>query len=121
MKTTLIIDHIVQWLDTYLESSGLNGFVIGVSGGIDSAVTLAIATEALGANNMIVALMPSKFSSDHSIKDAEDLANKMFEFVQLKRRERIALRYKCEEESLHFDWSNLGKYYDEAYRKVVEL
>jgi glycogen(starch) synthase len=51
---------------------------------------------------------------------AEDLSNMMFNFVQMNRRERIALRYKCEEASLHFDWSNLGKYYDEAYRQVVE-
>ncbi len=39
MKTPQIIDHIVQWLETYLKTSGLNGFVVGVSGGIDSAVT----------------------------------------------------------------------------------
>jgi len=39
MKTKKIIDHIVQWLDVYLGKSGLSGFVIGVSGGIDSAVT----------------------------------------------------------------------------------
>lgn len=51
---------------------------------------------------------------------AEDLANMMFDFVKMTRRERIALRYKCEEASLHFDWSNLGKYYDDAYRMVVE-
>ena len=52
-------------------------------------------------------------------QSAEDLANIMFEFVQLSRRDRIALRYKCEESSLHFDWSNLGKFYDEAYELVV--
>ncbi|MBU8848562.1 MAG: NAD(+) synthase, partial [Desulfobacterales bacterium] len=39
MKTKKVIDHIVQWLDTYLGESGLAGFTIGVSGGIDSAVT----------------------------------------------------------------------------------
>lgn len=50
---------------------------------------------------------------------AEDLANKLFNFVKLNRRERVALRYKCEESSQHFDWSNLGKYYDEAYKLVV--
>lgn len=50
---------------------------------------------------------------------AEDLANMMFDFVQMSRRERIALRYKCEEESLHFDWSNLGKFYDDAYNEVI--
>ena len=51
---------------------------------------------------------------------AEDLANKLFEFVQLSRRNRISLRYRCEEASLHFDWSNLGKYYDEAYNIVIK-
>lgn len=51
---------------------------------------------------------------------AEDLANKMMGFVQLTRRERISLRYKCEESSLQFDWSNLGKFYDQAYNLVVE-
>ncbi len=39
MKTEKIIDHIVQWLDAYIEQTQLTGFVIGVSGGIDSAVT----------------------------------------------------------------------------------
>ncbi len=39
MKTKKVIHHIVQWLCTYLDTSGLKGFVIGVSGGIDSAVT----------------------------------------------------------------------------------
>ena len=51
---------------------------------------------------------------------AEDLANMMFDVVNMNRRERIALRYKCEEASLHFDWSNLGKYYDKAYNLVLE-
>jgi glycogen(starch) synthase len=51
---------------------------------------------------------------------AEDLANNMFKFVQMSRRDRIALRYKCEEASLHFDWSNLGKYYDKAYWAAVD-
>ncbi|MBT3382446.1 MAG: glycosyltransferase [Prolixibacteraceae bacterium] len=53
-------------------------------------------------------------------QSAEDLANIMFEFVQLSRRDRIALRYKCEESSLHFDWSNLGKFYDEAYKLAMK-
>ncbi len=51
---------------------------------------------------------------------AEDLANQLFNFVQKSRRERISLRYKCEEASLHFDWSNLGKYYDEAYKLALQ-
>jgi glycogen(starch) synthase len=51
---------------------------------------------------------------------AEELANMLFEFVNLSRRDRIALRYRCEEAAMHFDWSNLGKYYDEAYKLVSE-
>jgi glycogen(starch) synthase len=53
-------------------------------------------------------------------ESAEALANIMFRFVNLKKRERISLRYRCEESSLHFDWSNLGKYYDDAYKLAVE-
>ncbi len=45
MKTKKIINHIVQWLDTYLDKSGLTGFTIGVSGGIDSAVTSCLCAE----------------------------------------------------------------------------
>lgn len=51
---------------------------------------------------------------------AEELANILFDFVQMSRRDRISLRYKCEESSLHFDWSNLGKFYDAAYKAALE-
>lgn len=51
---------------------------------------------------------------------ADELAEIMLRFVQMNRRERIALRYRSEEASLHFDWSNLGRYYDVAYNMVVE-
>ncbi|WP_372947381.1 glycosyltransferase [Mariniphaga sp.] len=51
---------------------------------------------------------------------ADELADIMLRFVQMNRRERIALRYKCEEASLHFDWSNLGRFYDVAYNMAVE-
>jgi len=53
-------------------------------------------------------------------RSAEELANILFDFVQKTRRDRISLRYKCEESSLHFDWSNLGKFYDEAYKTALE-
>lgn len=51
---------------------------------------------------------------------ANELADIMLRFVQMNRRERIALRYRSEEASLHFDWSNLGRFYDVAYNMVVE-
>lgn len=51
---------------------------------------------------------------------ANELADIMLRFVQMTRRERISLRYRSEEASLHFDWSNLGRFYDVAYNLVVE-
>jgi len=51
--------------------------VIGLSGGIDSAVTAAIAVEALGKENVTGIAMPSQFSSQHSIDDARDLARNL--------------------------------------------
>lgn len=53
-------------------------------------------------------------------QSAEELANMMFDFVKLSRRDRIELRYTCEKTSQHFDWSNLGRFYDKAYKLVVE-
>jgi glycogen(starch) synthase len=51
---------------------------------------------------------------------ADELASIMLRFVQMTRRERIALRYRSEDASLHFDWTNLGKYYDKAYQLAVQ-
>jgi NAD+ synthase (glutamine-hydrolysing) len=50
---------------------------LGLSGGIDSALVAAIASEALGAKNVLGVLMPSPYSSDHSISDAEDLVDNL--------------------------------------------
>ncbi|NEO30883.1 MAG: NAD+ synthase [Symploca sp. SIO3C6] len=54
----------------YSRKCGFQKAVIGLSGGIDSALVAAIATEALGADNVLAVLMPSPYSSDHSLKDA---------------------------------------------------
>ena len=51
---------------------------------------------------------------------AGQLADLLFRFVKLTRRERISLRYRCEDASVHFDWQNLSKYYDEAYQMALE-
>lgn len=53
-------------------------------------------------------------------RSADELATIMHRFVSMSRRERIALRYRSEDASLHFDWSNLGRYYDLAYNMVVD-
>jgi NAD+ synthase (glutamine-hydrolysing) len=61
----------------YFYKSGFKQAILGLSGGIDSAVVCALAAEALGAENVMAVLLPSKFSSDHSLKDAEDLVKNL--------------------------------------------
>jgi NAD+ synthase (glutamine-hydrolysing) len=58
----------------YVRKCGFSKVVLGLSGGIDSALVAAIAARAIGAENVLGILMPSPYSSDHSIKDALDLA-----------------------------------------------
>ncbi len=54
----------------YFGKLGFKKAILGLSGGIDSALTLALAAEALGSENVLSVLMPSKFSSDHSVNDS---------------------------------------------------
>ena len=60
----------------YVRKNRFASVVLGLSGGIDSAVVATIACDALGAQNVHVIGMPSRFSSDHSVADAEELANR---------------------------------------------
>lgn len=64
----------VTGLRDYVLKNGMSKVVLGLSGGIDSALVAAIAADALGGENVIGVSMPSKFSSDHSKSDAEVLA-----------------------------------------------
>jgi NAD+ synthase (glutamine-hydrolysing) len=61
----------------YFHKSGFSRAILGLSGGIDSAVVCALAAEALGAENVMAVLLPSKYSTDHSVKDAQDLVNNL--------------------------------------------
>jgi NAD+ synthase (glutamine-hydrolysing) len=72
-----IHDALVLGVRDYFNKSGLKTAVLGLSGGIDSAVTLVIAERALGNQNVRVVLMPSKYSSDHSVNDAIALAENL--------------------------------------------
>ncbi|MFD2600229.1 NAD+ synthase [Sphingobacterium corticis] len=71
-----IHDALVFGLKEYFEKSGFKKAVLGLSGGLDSAVVAALACEALGADNVLAILLPSRYSSDHSLKDALDLVAK---------------------------------------------
>lgn len=72
-----IYQALVLGIRDYFRKMGFTKAILGSSGGIDSAVTLAIACEALGAENVRAILMPSQFSTDHSVKDAEALSSNL--------------------------------------------
>ena len=61
----------------YVRKNGFNQVVLGLSGGIDSALTAAIAVDALGPENVVGVSMPSRFSSEHSKSDARQLAENL--------------------------------------------
>ncbi len=62
---------LVLGLRDYVQKNGFPGVVIGLSGGIDSGLSAAIAVDALGADRVIGVRMPSPYTSDHSMEDAE--------------------------------------------------
>ncbi|TSA34607.1 MAG: NAD+ synthase [Porphyromonadaceae bacterium] len=68
---------LVFGIKDYFSKMGFKRAVLGLSGGMDSALTLVLAVEALGAENVLPVLMPSRFSSDHSITDSIHLANNL--------------------------------------------
>jgi len=72
-----IYNALVLGVKDYARKCGFSRAILGLSGGIDSALVAAIASEALGAENVLGVLMPSPYSSDHSISDAVDLVNSL--------------------------------------------
>lgn len=72
-----IHDALVLGLRDYAHKSGFKKALIGLSGGIDSALTAALAMEALGPENVIGVSLPSRISSDHSREDARQLAENL--------------------------------------------
>jgi NAD+ synthase (glutamine-hydrolysing) len=60
----------------YVDKNGFASVILALSGGIDSALTATIAADAIGPQRVHVVLMPSRYSSDHSVIDAEDLVKR---------------------------------------------
>ncbi|HEY3732779.1 MAG TPA: NAD+ synthase [Streptosporangiaceae bacterium] len=60
----------------YVRKNGFSSVILGLSGGIDSALTATIAADAIGPQNVHAVLLPSRYSSDHSIGDAEELVKR---------------------------------------------
>jgi NAD+ synthase (glutamine-hydrolysing) len=76
-KIELIHDALVMGIRDYFLKQGFTSAILGLSGGIDSAVTLALAAEALGKDNVFAVLLPSEYSSEHSVADAISLADNL--------------------------------------------
>ncbi|HYC41266.1 MAG TPA: NAD+ synthase [Chitinophagaceae bacterium] len=72
-----IFHALVLGIRDYFRKMGFSRAILGASGGIDSAVTQALASEALGAEQVRAVLMPSRFSSSHSISDAQELSRNL--------------------------------------------
>lgn len=86
-QISLIHNALAYGIQDYFQKNGFTKAILGLSGGIDSAVVAALAAEALGAENVIGLLMPSCFSTDHSVTDAQALAQNIgmpFETLPIK-------------------------------------
>jgi NAD+ synthase (glutamine-hydrolysing) len=82
IEPTLAHDHevyeaLVLGTRDYVRKNGFNDVLIAISGGVDSALVAAVAVDALGAEHVTGVLMPSRYSSDHSVTDAEALATSL--------------------------------------------
>ena len=87
LNISQVYQAIILGISDYFKKMGFTKAIIGSSGGIDSAVTLALSVKALGKENVRAILMPSEFSSDHSIKDAEELSNNLgnpYDIISIK-------------------------------------
>jgi NAD+ synthase (glutamine-hydrolysing) len=76
-KIELIHDALVMGIKDYFGKLGFTKAILGLSGGVDSAVTAVLAAHALGPENVLCVLLPSEFSSQHSIDDALALVENM--------------------------------------------
>ncbi len=72
-----IHDALVMGVKNYFQKLGFSKAILGLSGGIDSALTAALAAEALGSENVYNVLLPSRYSSDHSIDDSVKLVENL--------------------------------------------
>jgi len=81
-----VYEALVLGTRDYIQKCGFKRVLIGLSGGIDSSLTAAVAVEAVGRENVVGVAMPGPYSSDHSVNDAREMAQKMgirFEIVSI--------------------------------------
>lgn len=87
LNIPFIYDALVMSIRDYFTKMNFKQAIIGSSGGIDSAVTIALASAALGAENVRCVLMPSPYSTDHSVDDAVQLSKNLgnpYDIIHIK-------------------------------------
>lgn len=99
-KTELIYQALILGIRDYFRKMNFTKAALGLSGGIDSAVTFVLAVDALGKENVVPILMPSKFSSMHSVSDS----------VQL-----------CKNLDVHYELVSIFSIYDEFLERLHPL
>lgn len=77
MDVPRVIDTLRQFIKAKLIQSGTDGYVIGLSGGIDSSLAAALAAQAIGSDQILGVLMPYRTSSEDSLRDARKLAEQL--------------------------------------------
>lgn len=96
-----LTERLTSFLAGYINKSGLKGYVIGLSGGIDSAVSAALAVRAVGKENVYGMLLPSKFTAQNHIDDALEVAHMLGIEVN--------------------DYKNVRKYFDKAVGLTMKM
>lgn len=87
-KQSRIHDALVLGIKDYFSKMGFSKAILGLSGGVDSALVLSLAVEALGKENVLPVLMPSEYSSDHSVNDSVALCKNLdcrYETIPIKK------------------------------------
>lgn len=93
-KVSRVHDALVLGIRDYFAKMGFSKAILGLSGGVDSALVLALAVEALGKDNVLSVLMPSEFSSTHSVDDSVQMCKNIgsrYEIIPIKKGFEAAL------------------------------
>lgn len=88
LNISQVYEAIILGIKDYFSKMGFTKAIIGSSGGIDSAVTMALSCEALGKENVKAILMPSEYSTSHSVEDAEQLSKNLgnqYDIIPIKK------------------------------------
>lgn len=93
-RISMIADALVCGIQDYFRKLGFRKATLGLSGGIDSAVTLVLAVKALGPENLHVLLLPSQYSSEHSISDSIQLAGNLGVAYQILPIEAVFTEFR---------------------------